>query len=186
VAVVGSPHGHGRPFGSASAKGLTKRSHAHYHYEIDCQFGKRIKQRGYDTPGTSGHRDLSTLRRPRISASWGPLGERQSLAWPTDPETHSLSEGTHRSQKAAGASQFCPPRASTRIVRVAATGHPASPDVRDGFRRGCQTLDRHLCRRQSRGRTPYCLKALCGPRGWSRTIGTRFYSPFHGSTVVAI
>jgi len=44
------------PFHSSGRAHLDKRAHGHYHVESKCQFGQRVKDRRYDTPGTGGHR----------------------------------------------------------------------------------------------------------------------------------
>jgi hypothetical protein len=44
------------PFHSSGARHLDKRARGHYHVESKCQFGQRVKLRGYDTPGTGGYR----------------------------------------------------------------------------------------------------------------------------------
>jgi len=51
---------------------LNKRAHGHYHVESKCQFGQRVKRRGYAAPGTGGYRlcqrcaTLIAKRRPRV------------------------------------------------------------------------------------------------------------------------
>jgi len=44
------------PFHSSGRAHLDKRAHGHYHVESKCQFGERVKFRGFDTPGTGGYR----------------------------------------------------------------------------------------------------------------------------------
>ena len=70
------------PFHSASGKGLPKRAHAHYHRESECQFGKRIKLRGYDLPGTGGYRlckrcSVISLRREAERTALGRISPRR-------------------------------------------------------------------------------------------------------------
>jgi len=65
------------PFHSATAKGLPKRAHSHYHSESECQFGKRITLRGYDSPGTGGYRlckrcSVISLRREDVVSKFRP------------------------------------------------------------------------------------------------------------------
>jgi hypothetical protein len=44
------------PFHSSGAGHLGKRARGHYHVETKCQFGQRVKSRGYEAPGTGGYR----------------------------------------------------------------------------------------------------------------------------------
>jgi hypothetical protein len=61
------------PFHSSGRAHLDKRAHGHYHVESKCQFGQRVKFRGFDSPGTGGYRlckrcsVLMAKRKPKFN-----------------------------------------------------------------------------------------------------------------------
>jgi hypothetical protein len=68
-----------RPFYSVGTKPGSEQRHGHYHEQSECQFGQMIKLRGYDAPGTGGHR---VCRRCTLIAGRGDVGASGPVSYP--------------------------------------------------------------------------------------------------------